>query len=98
MNLELNDVQTKALIRELSQIVQNDRYPLSPRIVALKEILGALFCVCVLFGAPPVRLSLPGYRKLPGDPKVSTSDAQRGSTGSLRSVPHCHLGVTVRGR
>jgi hypothetical protein len=41
MNLELNDVQTKALIRELSQIVQNDRYPLSPRIVALKEILGA---------------------------------------------------------
>jgi hypothetical protein len=42
MNLELNDEQTEALIRELSQIVQNDRYPLSPRIVALKEILGEL--------------------------------------------------------
>jgi hypothetical protein len=38
MNLELNELQT----RELSQIVQNDRYPLSPRIVALKEILGQL--------------------------------------------------------
>jgi hypothetical protein len=42
MNLELTQVQTEALIRELSQIVQNDRYPLSPRIVALKEILGQL--------------------------------------------------------
>ena len=39
-NLELTEVQKEALIRELSQIVQNDRYPLSPRIVVLKEILG----------------------------------------------------------
>jgi hypothetical protein len=30
MNLELTDEQTEALIRELSQIVRNDRYPLSP--------------------------------------------------------------------
>jgi hypothetical protein len=42
MNLELTDEQTKALIRELSQIVESDRYPLSPRIVILKEILGLL--------------------------------------------------------
>ena len=42
MNLELTDAQKEALIRELSQIVRNDRYPLSPRIVALKEILGQL--------------------------------------------------------
>ena len=42
MSPELTDEQTEALIRELSQIVQNDRYPLSPRIVALKEILGQL--------------------------------------------------------
>jgi hypothetical protein len=41
MNLELNDAQTEALIRELHSIIQNDRYPLSPRIVALKEILGS---------------------------------------------------------
>ena len=42
MNLELNDVQTEVLTRELHSIIQNDRYPLSPRIVALKEILGML--------------------------------------------------------
>ena len=42
MNLDPNDLQTEALIRELSNIVQNDRYPFSPRIVALKEILEQL--------------------------------------------------------
>ena len=42
MKLELNDVQTQALIQELDHIVRNDRYPLSPRIVTLKEILGML--------------------------------------------------------
>ena len=42
MNLELTDVQAEALTRELSNIIQNDRYPLSPRIVALKEIPGQL--------------------------------------------------------
>jgi hypothetical protein len=38
MNLELTDEQTNALIRELSQIIDNDRYPFSPRIRTLKEI------------------------------------------------------------
>jgi hypothetical protein len=38
MNLELTDEQTEALLRELSQIIENDRYPFSPRIVTLKEI------------------------------------------------------------
>jgi hypothetical protein len=42
MNLELNDLQTDVLIRDLAQIIDGDRYPLSPRIVALKEILGQL--------------------------------------------------------
>jgi hypothetical protein len=42
MHLKLTDEQTEALIRELSQIIENDRYPLSPRIVILKEILGQL--------------------------------------------------------
>ena len=52
MNLEPTDEQTEALIRELSQIVQNDRYPLSPRTVALREILGKL-------RPRPARLALP---------------------------------------
>jgi hypothetical protein len=42
MHLELTDEQTEALIRELSQTIDGDRYPLSPRIVALKEILAKL--------------------------------------------------------
>src|SRR5580692_10510023 len=42
MHLELTDEQTEALIRELSHTINGDRYPLSPRIVALKEILGML--------------------------------------------------------
>jgi len=42
MNLELTDEQAAALTRELDHIVRNDRYPLSPRIVALREILGML--------------------------------------------------------
>jgi hypothetical protein len=42
MHLEPTDEQTEALIRDLSQIIDDDRYPLSPRIVALKEILGQL--------------------------------------------------------
>jgi hypothetical protein len=42
MNLELNDVQTEVLIRELHSIIQNDRYPLSPRIRVLNEILGMM--------------------------------------------------------
>jgi hypothetical protein len=42
MHLELTHEQTAALVRELSQIVQNDRYPLSARIRVLKEILGML--------------------------------------------------------
>jgi hypothetical protein len=54
-HLELTEVQKEALIRELSQIVQNDRYPLSPRIVALKEILGQLRPEPVRPAPPPLR-------------------------------------------
>jgi hypothetical protein len=41
-HLELTDEQTEALIRELSLIIEYDRYRLSPHIRALKEILGQL--------------------------------------------------------
>jgi len=33
MDLKLTEEQAAALVRELNNIVQNDRYPLSPRIV-----------------------------------------------------------------
>jgi hypothetical protein len=42
MNLELSDEQAAALERELRHIIQDDRFPLSPRICTLREILGML--------------------------------------------------------
>jgi hypothetical protein len=39
MNLQLTDEQTGALEGELRDIVDNDRYPFSPRIRILREIL-----------------------------------------------------------
>jgi hypothetical protein len=42
MNLDLTDDEAAALIRELTDITWNDRYPLSPRIRVLEEILGML--------------------------------------------------------
>jgi hypothetical protein len=38
MQLDLNDEQTAALLRELDLIIDGDRFPLSPRIRTLKEI------------------------------------------------------------
>jgi hypothetical protein len=38
MDLRLSDQQTAALLAELDRIIDADRYPLSPRIRALKEI------------------------------------------------------------
>jgi hypothetical protein len=42
MHLELTDEQTEALIRELSLIIEYDRFRLSPHIRVLEEILGML--------------------------------------------------------
>ena len=41
-HLELTDEQTDALIGELSQIIDGDRYPLSPRIKVLRDVLEML--------------------------------------------------------
>jgi hypothetical protein len=42
MNLDLTDDEAAILIKELHNIVMNDRYPLSPRILALQGILAKL--------------------------------------------------------
>jgi hypothetical protein len=39
---ELTDEQTQGLVQLLSQTIEEDRHPLSARIVTLKEILGQL--------------------------------------------------------
>jgi hypothetical protein len=55
MNLELTDEQTEALLWELSQIIDNDRYPFSPRIRTLKEIRGKIRPDPVREPLPPAR-------------------------------------------
>ena len=42
MNLDLSDDETAALTQELHEIVENDRYPFSPRIRKLRAILNKL--------------------------------------------------------
>jgi hypothetical protein len=42
MQLDLTDEETATLIRALHDIVQSDRYPLSPRIRTLRGILAKL--------------------------------------------------------
>jgi hypothetical protein len=38
MQLDLTDEEAAALLRELNSIIENDRYPLSPRIRTLRSI------------------------------------------------------------
>ena len=47
MQLELTDEEAAALLKELNAIIDNDRYPLSPRIRMLRQIRAKLP------GAPP---------------------------------------------
>ena len=42
MRLDLTDVETAALTRLLTNTIDADRYPLSPRIQMLKGILGKI--------------------------------------------------------
>ena len=42
MHLDLTDEETAALTQELHHIVESDRYPVSPRIRALRGILNKL--------------------------------------------------------
>jgi hypothetical protein len=52
MHLDLTDEETAALTQELHDIVENDRYPFSPRIRTLRAVLHKL-------RAEPVREPLP---------------------------------------
>jgi hypothetical protein len=56
MNLELTDEEAAALERELTAIIDGDRYPLSPRIQMLRQIRN-------MIRPEPVREPLPESKR-----------------------------------
>jgi hypothetical protein len=54
-HLDLTDEQTDALVRELSSTIDNDRFPLSPRIAVLRSILDQLRPESAKAPPPPPR-------------------------------------------
>jgi hypothetical protein len=59
MNLDLTDDEAAALTKELYDIVQNDRYPLSPRILTLKAMFAKLRPEPVREPLPPPKVYAP---------------------------------------
>jgi hypothetical protein len=59
MNVELDDDQAAALIKELAEIVEGDPYPFSPRISTLRAILEKLAPQPVREPLPPPKHYLP---------------------------------------
>jgi hypothetical protein len=69
MTPDLTDEETAALVRLLSDAINNDRYPLSPRIQTLKAILAKL-------RPEPVREPLPP-QKVYGPPRATAARRRR---------------------
>ena len=42
MNLDLDDDETRALLNVLVDVIEADKYPLSPRVRLLKDILAKI--------------------------------------------------------
>ena len=55
MKPNLNDEETAALIAELDHIIEDDRYPFSPRIRTLRQIRAKIKPYPVLEQLPPTR-------------------------------------------
>jgi hypothetical protein len=72
MWIELSDDEVVALIRELADIVENDRYPLSPRIRTLKAILAKLRPEAVREPLPPPKIYAP--------PRATAARRRRGGS------------------
>jgi hypothetical protein len=58
-HLDLTDDEAAALTRELHNIVENDRYPFSPRIRTLRGILAKLRPEPVRRPLPPLKVYAP---------------------------------------
>jgi hypothetical protein len=59
MHLDITDDEAAALAQELHGIVENDRYPLSPRIRTLRGILNKLRPEPVRERLPPPKMYAP---------------------------------------
>ncbi len=59
MHLDLSDEETAALTSELHNIVENDRYPFSPRVRTLRGILAKLRPEPVRKPLPPPKIYAP---------------------------------------
>jgi hypothetical protein len=59
MILDLSDEETAALTRLLTNTIDADRYPLSPRIQTLKAILGKIRQEPVREPLPPLKVYAP---------------------------------------
>jgi hypothetical protein len=59
MNLDLTDEEIAVLTQELHDIVENDRYPFSPRIRTLRAILAKLRPEPVREPLPPPKVYAP---------------------------------------
>ena len=59
MHLDLTDDEAAALTQELHDIVENDRYPFSPRIRTLRGILAKLRPEPVREPLPPLKVYAP---------------------------------------
>ena len=71
MNLELTDEQAAALLKELDNIIDGDRYFLSPRIRTLKAIRPKIT-------PEPAREPLPPPSKQYAPPRASAAKRRRG--------------------
>jgi hypothetical protein len=61
MQLDLDDVETRALLNVLVEAIENDRYPLSPRVRLLRQVL-AKFGPMAPAPPPPARPPTPEER------------------------------------
>src|SRR5689334_2891928 len=77
MNFEVTDEQPEALLQELSQIIDNDRYPFSLRIRTVKEIRAKI-------RPEPPREPLPPVRHYEPPSKGPISATMLGSTSRLQ--------------
>ena len=63
MHLDLTDDEAAALTHELHDIVENDRYPFSPRIRTLRGILAKLRLEPVRQPLPPPKVYAPPSKR-----------------------------------